>query len=53
MSFTVAKPGQTVAMNVSEAQGSFVEKPFGNALIEVGRAFLETIACATITSLAF
>src|SRR5437016_5893404 len=29
MSFTVAKPGQTAAMNVSEAQGSFVEKPFG------------------------
>jgi transketolase len=44
MSFTVAKPGQTVAMNVSEAQGSFVEKPFGKALIEVGRARPEIVA---------
>ena len=44
MSFTVAKPGQTAAMNVSEAQGAFVEKPFGKALNEVGRERPEIVA---------
>jgi transketolase len=38
MSFTVARPGQTAAMNVSETQGVFIEKPFGKALIELARS---------------